>query len=293
MPQTMPKLREILATGDFVVAPGVFEMFSARIADRMGFKALYMTGYGVSASHLGLADAGLVTYRDMVERARTIAQGTTTPLIADADTGFGGLLNVRETVRGYEAAGVQAIQIEDQEMPKKCGHTPNRRVVPLADAVKRIEVAVESRSSSDCLIVARTDARTALGLDEAIRRARAFAKAGADILFVEAPESEDEFKQIGDALAGEAKLLANMVPTGSSPMLPAKTLERCGFSIAIYPAAGMTAACAALQSAYAWLLEHGSLEGSPVPAFDMQQLHALVGFADVWEFEQRHVERQD
>jgi len=293
MPPSAPTLREILAAGDFIVAPGVFEMFSARIADRMRFKALYMTGYGISASHLGLADAGLATYRDMVERARTIAQGTSTPLIADADTGFGGLINVRETVRGYEAAGVQAIQIEDQEMPKKCGHTPNRRVVPLEDAVKRIEVAVEARKSSDCLIVARTDARTALGLDEAIGRARAFAKAGADILFVEAPESEEEFKRIGDALAGEAKLLANMVPTGSSPMLPAETLKRCGFSIAIYPAAGMTAACAALEAAYAWLLEHGSLEGSPVPAFDMQRLHALVGFADVWEFERRHVERQD
>ncbi len=289
----MKTLRSMLAAGEFVVAPGVFEMFSARIADRLGFKALYMTGYGISASHLGVADAGLVTYRDMVERARTIAQGTATPLIADADTGFGGLLNVRETVRGYEAAGVQAIQIEDQEIPKKCGHTPNRRVVPIAEAVKRVEVAVGARKSSDFLIVARTDARTGLGLDEAIRRARAFAKAGADLLFVEAPESEAEFARIGAELAGEAKLLANMVPTGKSPMLPAATLERCGFSVAIYPSAGMTAACAALQSAYAHLLQHGSLEGSRVPAFDMQQLHELVGFADIWEFERRHVEPRD
>jgi len=290
---TGPTLRSVLAAGDFVVAPGVFEMFSAKIADRLGFKALYMTGYGISASHLGLADAGLVTYRDMVERARTIAGGTATPLIADADTGFGGLLNVRETVRGYEAAGVQAIQIEDQEMPKKCGHTPNRRVVPLAEAVKRVEVAVASRRSDDFLIVARTDARTGLGLDEAIRRARAFARAGADILFVEAPESEAEFERVGAELAGEAKLLANMVPTGRSPMLGAKKLRTFGFSIAIYPSAGMGAACAALESAYAYLLKHGSLEGCPVPAFDMKALHELVGFADVWEFERRHVEPQD
>ena len=164
------RLDRDLAAGEFIVAPGVFEMFSAKIADRMPFKALYMTGYGISASHLGVADAGLVTFRDMVERARTIASGTTKPLIADADTGFGGLLNIRETVRGYEGAGVQAIQIEDQEMPKKCGHTPNRRVVPLADAAKRIEVAVEARRSRDFLIIARTDARTGLGMDEAIRR---------------------------------------------------------------------------------------------------------------------------
>jgi len=283
-------LKSLLAAGEFILAPGVFEMFSAKIADRMGFKALYMTGYGVSASHLGLADAGLVTYRDMVERARTIAQGTTTPVIADADTGFGGLLNVRETVRGYEAAGVQAIQIEDQEMPKKCGHTPNRRVVPLADAVKRVEVAVESRASGDFLVVARTDARTGLGLDEAIRRARAFAKAGADVLFVEAPESEDEFARVGAELAGEAKLLANMVPTGRSPMLGAEKLKRFGFSIAIYPSAGMGAACAALEAAYAHLRQRGSLDGCAVAAFDMKALHELVGFPDVWEFERRHAE---
>jgi len=283
-------LRSLLAAGEFIVAPGVFEMLSAKIADRLGFKALYMTGYGISGSHLGLADAGLVTYRDMVERARTIAQGTRTPLIADADTGFGGLLNVRETVRGYEAAGVQAIQIEDQEVPKKCGHTPDRRVVPLADAVKRIEVAVEARRGDDFLIVARTDARTGLGLDEAIRRARAFVKAGADILFVESPESEAEFARVGAELAGEAKLLANMVPTGRSPMLPAEKLKALGYSIAIYPSAGMGAACAALESAFAYLKSHGSLHGSPVPAFDMQRMHELVGFDDVWAFERRHVE---
>ena len=286
----MASLKATLEAGEFVVAPGVYEMFSAKIADRLGFKALYMTGYGVSASHLGLADAGLVTYRDMVERARTIASGTRTPLIADADTGFGGLLNIRETVRGYEAAGVQAIQIEDQEMPKKCGHTPNRRVVPLADAVKRIEVAVESRRSDGLLIVARTDARTGLGLDEALKRAKAFAQAGADILFVEAPESEDEFRRVGGELAGRAKLLANMVPTGKSPDVGAAKLKQFGFSLAIYPSAGMGAACFAIEKAFSYLKEKQTLEDSPVPAFTMQQMHELVGFPDVWDFEKRHVE---
>lgn len=282
------RLKDLLARGDFILAPGVFEMFSARIADRMGFKALYMTGYGISASHLGQPDAGLVTYTDMVGRARVIAEGTQTPLIADADTGFGGLINVRQTVRGYEAAGVQAIQIEDQEMPKKCGHTPNRRVVPLADAVRRVEVAVNSRRHDDTLIIARTDARTGLGLDEAIRRGKAFAAAGADIVFVEAPESADEFRRVGDAI--DAWLLANMVPTGKSPEIPQKDLQAWGFDIAIYPSAGMGVVCAALQQNYAWLQQHGSTIGSPVPAFDMRQLHELVGFADVWEFEKRYVE---
>lgn len=286
------RLRSLLRAGELVIAPGVFEMLSARIADRLGFKALYMTGYGISASHLGVADAGLVTFRDMVERARTIAAGVSKPLIADADTGFGGLINVRQTVRGYEDAGVEAIQIEDQEMPKKCGHTPNRRVVPLADALRRIEVAIDARRSDDLLIVARTDARTGLGVEEAIRRGREFIRAGADIIFVEAPESEEEFRRIGGALGAEAWLLANMVPTGKSPVLPAETLKAFGFSIAIYPSAGMGPACAALDASYRYLAEHGSTIGSPVPAYDMKALHELVGFPEVWEFEKRFPEAE-
>jgi 2-methylisocitrate lyase-like PEP mutase family enzyme len=283
-------LRSMLAAGEFIVAPGVFEMLSAMIADRLGFKALYMTGYGVFASHLGLADAGLVTYRDMVERARTIASGTSTPLIADADTGFGGLINVRQTVRGYEDAGVQAIQIEDQEMPKKCGHTPNRRVVPLEDMLRRIEVALDARRSKDFLLIARTDARTGLGLNEAIRRGKAFAAAGADIVFVESPESEEEFRRVGGELADKAHLLANMVPSGRSPVVAADKLTQFGFSIAIYPSAGMAPACAAMDASYRYLAEHGSTEGSTVPAYDMRRMHDLVGFEEVWAFEKRFVE---
>ena len=286
----MGTLRTLLTAREFIVAPGVYEMMSARLADRMDFKALYMTGYGVSLSHLGLADAGLVTYRDMVERARTIAGGISKPLIADADTGFGGLINIRETVRGYEAAGVQAMQMEDQEMPKKCGHTPNRRVVPLKDMLKRIEVALDARTSNDFLIIARTDARTAHGLDEAIARGKAFAKAGADIVFVESPESDEEFRKVGAELGDKAWLLANMVPTGRSPVLSREKLIEYGFSIAIYPSAGMAAACAALEGAYAHLLTHGSTEGSPIPAWDMTRMHELAGFSDVWAFEKKYSE---
>jgi 2-methylisocitrate lyase-like PEP mutase family enzyme len=282
------RLKDLLVGGEFILAPGVFEMFSAHIADRMGFKALYMTGYGVSGSYLGQPDAGLVTYTDMVGRARAIAGGTTTPLIADADTGFGGLINIRQTVRGYEEAGVQAIQIEDQEMPKKCGHTPNRRVVPLPDMLRRIEVAVDSRRHDDTLIIARTDSRTALGFDEAIKRGEAFAKAGADIVFIEALESADEFRRVSDTV--DAWLLANMVPTGSSPEIPQADLQSWGFNIAIYPSAGMGVVCAALENNFAWLKEHGSTIGSPVPAYTMKQLHELVGFEDVWAFEKKYIE---
>jgi len=291
MPSPRGTLKQKLQKGDFIVAPGIYEMISAKVADQMGFHALYMTGYGVSASHLGLPDAGLSGYTDMQGRARTIANGISSPLMADADTGFGGLINIRHTVRGYEEAGVQAIQLEDQESPKKCGHTPNRRVVSQADAVKRIDVAVAARRSSDTLIIARTDARTGLGLSEAIERGKLFAKAGADIIFVESPESIDEFKRIGQELQGcGAWLIANMVPTGRSPELPAKQLKELGFAMAIWPGAVMAVAAAATKNALRYLADHGTTAGSPVPMIDMKELHELVGFPDVWEFEKKYVE---
>jgi 2-methylisocitrate lyase-like PEP mutase family enzyme len=282
------RLIDVLKRDEFVVAPGVFEMLSARIADRMGFHALYMTGYGISASYLGLPDAGIATYTDMVSRARTIAEGIVTPLIADADTGFGGLINVRHTVRGYEAAGVQAIQIEDQEMPKKCGHTPGRRVVAMDDMLRKIEVALDARTRQDTLIIARTDARSGLGLDEAIRRGKAYAKAGADIIFVEAPESEEEFQRVGGEI--DAWLLANMVPTGKSPEISVERLQAMGFSLAIYPTAGMTAACSALKVAYDHIRAHGTTQGAAISSITMNELHDLVGFPEIWEFERRFVE---
>lgn len=286
---TTTRLKSLLQAGEFILAPGVFEMFSARIADRMGFKALYMTGYGISASHLGLADAGLTTYSDMVGRARVIAQGTRTALIADADTGYGGLLNVRHTVRGYEEAGVQGIQLEDQEMPKKCGHTPGKRVIPLADMLRKIDVAVHSRRSDSTLIIARTDCRAAEGLDQAIKRGRAFAQAGADVVFIEAPESEDEFRRIGQEI--DARLFANMVPAGGkSPMLSAEALKRHGFDIAIYPAALMAAACASMKAVCTYLREHGSLIGARIPMFDIHETHRLAGFPEIWAFEKKYAE---
>ena len=280
------KLKQILDSGEFVAAPGVYDMFSARIADRFDFKALYMTGYGVSASYNGVPDAGISTYTDFVRCASQIASGTSKPLIADADTGFGGLINVRYTVRGYEAAGVQAIQIEDQEMPKKCGHTKGRRVVATDDMVKKIEVAIEARRSDDTLIIARTDARTSLGLDEAIARGKAYARAGADIIFVESPESADEFRRIADEV--DAFLLANIVPTGFSPEVAGRKLKEWGFNIAIYPALGMGVATAALKAGYGFLEKNGSTLKLDVPFLTMGELHELVGFEEIWEFEKRH-----
>lgn len=280
-----PALRSAIEAGDYVVAPGVYDLISALIADRMGFKALYVTGFGTVASHLGLPDAGLATYRDMLERIAQIVKRTRTPIIADADTGYGGLLNVRHTVRGYEEAGVSAIQIEDQEFPKKCGHTPGRRVIPLEDMVAKVRVACDSRKSRDFLIIARTDARTALGLEEALRRADAYAAAGADILFVEAPESEAEMAEIGRRIS--KPLLANIVDGGRTPRLPASRLKELGFALSIMPTAGFLAASAALQRAYGEVLETGNT-AERTELFEFAEFCRLVGFEDVWEFEKRY-----
>ncbi len=271
-----------------ISAPGVFDMISARIADEMGFDALYMTGYGVVASYLGLPDAGLASYTDMAERVHRISSGTATPLIADGDTGYGGLLNVDFTVRGYEAAGAQAIQIEDQEYPKKCGHTPGRRVVPIADAARRIKVAVEARSSKDFLVIARTDARTSLGLDEALRRGEAFLKAGADVLFIESPESEEEMAKIGRTF--DVPLVANMVEGGRTPILDRAELERLGFKLAIFPGSGFLAMGAALRSVYGEIRSKGSSKSWTGEMYSFDDFSRLMGFERVWAFEREHPE---
>ncbi|HEX7073076.1 MAG TPA: isocitrate lyase/PEP mutase family protein [Hyphomicrobiaceae bacterium] len=271
-----------------ISAPGVFDMISAKIADGMGFDALYMTGFGTVASYLGLPDAGLATYTDMVSRVRQIAGGTRTPLMADGDTGYGGLLNVDFTVRGYEAAGAAAIQIEDQEYPKKCGHTPGRRVIPIEDAARKIKVAAEARSSKDFLIIARTDARTTLGLDEALRRGEAFAKAGADILFIESPESMEEMRRIGETF--DIPLVANMVEGGRTPIMSRAELEECGFKLAIFPASGFLAMGAALQSVYKEIREKGSSKDWNGALYPFGDFTKLMGFERVWEFERRNAE---
>jgi 2-methylisocitrate lyase-like PEP mutase family enzyme len=271
---------------ELVAAPGVYDLISAKLADRLGFEALYMTGYGVVASHLGLPDAGLATYSDMVGRVGQIAAMTQTPLIADGDTGYGGLLNVQHTVRGYEAAGAVAIQLEDQEFPKKCGHMLGRRVVPAADMVAKVRVAVESRSAPDFLVIARTDARTMLGLDEALRRAEAYLRAGADLLFVESPESVEEMARIGRTF--DVPLVANMVEGGRTPLLDAAALQALGYRLAIFPALGFLAAGAALEKAYVGLKARGSSVGLDVPLYPFKDFSALMGFDWVAEFDRKH-----
>ncbi len=264
--------------GEFVSAPGVFDPLSARIAETSGAKVLYMTGYGVSASLLGKPDAGLVSYREMVDRVRSICDVTRAPLIADGDTGFGGLANVRQAVQGYESAGASVIQLEDQEYPKRCGHTRNRKVIPVEDMVRKVKVAVASRNSRDFMIMARTDARTEHGLDEALRRAEAYMNAGADILFIESPESTEEMQRITECFP-EVPKLANMVGGGKTPLLADDELKRLGYQIVIHPVYLLGAAVAAMQSATRVLIKDGT-EGQA--SADLNQLNDLVDFPAVW-----------
>ena len=281
-------LKDLVKRNQLLSVPGIFDLISAKIADGMGFPVLYMTGYGTVASHLGLPDAGLATYTDMVGRIERICASTQALLIADGDTGYGGLLNVRHTVRGYEAAGAAAIQLEDQEFPKKCGHLPGRRVVAIEAMVRKIEVAVEARSNPDFLIIARTDARTTLGLDEALRRGKAYVAAGADILFIESPESEAEMSEICRSF--DVPLLSNMVEGGRTPVLSADRLTKLGYSIALFPATGFLTAAAALRAAYQTLRDHGSSVALNVPMYDFKEFSLLMGFQDVMDFERMHPE---
>jgi 2-methylisocitrate lyase-like PEP mutase family enzyme len=225
----------------------------------------------------------------MVGRVGTMARGCATPVIADADTGYGGLLNVRHTVLGYEAAGVSGIQLEDQEMPKKCGHTPGRRVIPAEEMVLKIKVAVEARRDPNMLIVARTDARTTLGLDEAIRRGRMFAAAGADVIFIESPETEAEMAAIGKAI--DKPLLANMVEGGRTPILPAKRLAELGYAMAIYPGAGFLAAAQALDRVYAHLKAEGDSLGIG-ESYGFKRMTELMGFPEVWAFDAKWAQEE-
>ena len=280
-------IRGLMSPGKCLALPGVFDGISARVADSLGFQALYMTGYGSVASALGAADAGTASYTEMLERVRCIAGAVSVPFLADGDTGYGGLLNVDRTVRGYAAAGAGGIQLEDQEFPKKCGHTAFRRVIPMEDAVEKIRVAAEARPSRDFLIVARTDARYAHGMDEALRRGDAFLEAGADMLFVESPESLEELRRVGETFKG-ALLLANMVEGGRTPYLDTEELAGLGFSVALFPATGFLAAAQALKSAYSHIKQAGIGTGGPAALLPFSEMNTLMGFGAVHEFERRH-----
>lgn len=283
------RLRELLGKRELVVAPGVFDGISAQLTKRTGHVAAYMTGAGVAASGFGLPDIGLVTATEMAGRAAMIADALgDIPLIADADTGYGALRNVVRTVRSYDAAGVAAIQLEDQAFPKRCGHLPDKQVVDAALFEQTLAAALDARSDDDLLVVARTDARAPLGLDEAIERANRYARAGADVIFVEAPQDTGEIERIATEV--DAPLLINLVLGGMTPLQSAARLQELGYAIAIHPGnLLMQATFGMLQS----LCElNGSelaahLPSSPAGFFD------LVGMAEWLALDDRYAHRDN
>jgi 2-methylisocitrate lyase-like PEP mutase family enzyme len=279
-----PIVRDKLARQEFFVAPGMQDMISAVIANRVGFDIVYGTGYWLTASALGLPDAGIATYTQMLDRMATLVKTSTAAVIADADTGYGGLLNVHHTVKGYEAAGVTAIQLEDQEFPKKCGHTPFKRLIPLEDMVEKIKVAADARADKEnFLIIARTDARQSEGLGGTLKRLEAYAEAGADILFPEALTSQDEMRAACAALGKPC--MANMADGGLTPILPAQALEDLGYAFAIYPSMTSLVAAAAIERGLIALKETGGYADTRL--FDFKTFCGLIGFEAVWDFERR------
>ncbi|MET0748688.1 MAG: isocitrate lyase/PEP mutase family protein, partial [Rhizobium sp.] len=243
-----PSLKSALQSGTFVVAPGIHDMIAAVVFNKMGFDFAYASGYWMTASAYGLPDAGIATYSQMVDRVRTLCNTVSAGVIADADTGYGGLLNVHHTVIGYEEAGVCAIQIEDQEFPKKCGHTPFKRIVPAIDMVEKIKVACAARKNPETMIIARTDARQSEGFEGAMKRIEAYGEAGADVLFVEALVSEDEMREACRRL--NKPTMANMADGGLTPIRSARELAEIGYNMAIYPATSGLAAAQAAEQAY-------------------------------------------
>ena len=279
-----PIFRQKLASGKFFVVPGIQDMIAAVIANKVGFELVYGTGYWLTASAWGLPDAGIATYSDMHNRMATLVKSSNAAVIADGDTGYGGLLNVHHTVRGYEEAGVTAIQIEDQEFPKKCGHTPGRRMIPMEDMVEKIRVAADARADKEnFLIIARTDARESEGMDATLRRLEAYAKAGADVLFPEALTSEDEMRRACAAL--DKPVMANMSNGGYSPVPNASVLAEIGYAYAIYPSLTSLAAAAAMEKALLDLKHQGI--GQPDGLFSFSEFCSLIGFEEVWAFEKK------
>jgi carboxyvinyl-carboxyphosphonate phosphorylmutase len=269
------------------MAPGAYDALSARLIEQAGFDAVYMTGFGTTASLIGRPDVGLLSGTEMVDNARRITSAVDVPVIADADTGYGNAINVVRTVQLYEQAGVAGIQLEDQVMPKKCGHMSGKALIGADEMVGKLQAAVAARTDPDLVIIARTDAVAVQGLDEAISRARAFAEAGADLLFVEAPTSEDDIARVAKELGGVAPLVFNWAEGGRTPPLSLERITELGFALVIYPIGALLAATASIRSLLATL----RAEGTPVSALDglpsFGEFTDLIGLPEVQSLEQR------
>ncbi len=269
------KLRQLLAGPDIIIMPCCYDALSAKLIQQSGFQLTFMSGFAVSAARLGLPDTGLISYAEMADQGRDICSAVTIPVIGDADTGYGNVVNIKRTVQGFAQTGFAGIMIEDQRSPKRCGHTRGKDVVERSEALQRIRAAVEARDETgDIIIMARTDARATHDLEEALERARQFSRLGADIVFVEAPQTEEEIRTICREIDG--CLLINMVEHGKTPVLPPAVLQEMGFKIAAYPLTLLSASIYAMQETLR-CLQNGE---TPEHILEFNQLQKVVGFPE-------------
>jgi 2-methylisocitrate lyase-like PEP mutase family enzyme len=278
-------LRDLLAQPSIDIMPGCHDALSAKLVADAGFKVTFMSGFAVAAARLGLPDTGLISFAEMLDSLRNCcAAAGKVPLIGDGDTGYGNALNVQRTVIEYARAGAAAVMIEDQVSPKKCGHTRGKQVISRAEARMKIRAAVDAKANADILIMARTDARAVHGFDEALARCQDFEAEGADIIFLEAPESEDEMRRFCGAMTKPC--MANMVPGGKTPVLPPDQLHKLGYKLALYPVMLLSSSIAAMQATLEGL-RPGS-KTPPPPTVSFSDLQGVVGFPDYWSRETRY-----
>jgi methylisocitrate lyase len=277
----------MLAGPEIVVLPGAYDALSARLAERAGFTAMFTTGFGFSASVLGQPDFGLLTMSETMERVRHVVDAVSVPVVADMDTGYGNPLNTRRTVRECVAAGAAGIILEDQEWPKKCGHFEGKKVIPAEDHAAKLRAAIDARGDDDLIIIARTDARAPLGLDEAIRRGRMYRDAGADVVFVEAPQSLDELRAVKAAIP-DAPLFANMVEGGKTPLLTYQELQELGYKMVVYPLSALFAATRAIAAVYEELHRTKTTAGVRDRLVGFHEFEQIVGVPELRALEERY-----
>jgi len=280
------RLHQLVERKQGLVVPGAYDCVSAKLVERAGFQAVYMTGYGTSASRLGLPDLGFAGLCEMADHARNMASAVGIPLIADADTGYGNVLNVRRTVRMYETAGVAALHLEDQMLPKRCGHLAGKQVVPLEEFAQKIRAAVEARTDPDLLIIARTDAIAVTGFDDALRRGDAAVQAGADILFVEAPTSEQQIETVAKTF--DTPLLFNYAPGGRSPLLPFKRLRELEYAVILLPVDTLFVAVKAIQGFLAGVKEKDDVLAFADRYVPFAEFNDLIGVTEQMALGERY-----
>ena len=282
------RLRQMLDEPEIIVLPGAYDALTARLAERAGFSAVFTTGFGFAASVLGVPDYGLLTMSETLDRVRHVVRTLNVPLVADMDTGYGNALNVVRTVRECVALGVGGIILEDQEWPKKCGHFEGKRVIPAEEQAAKLRAAADARDGDDLVIIGRTDARQPLGLEEAIRRGRMYRDAGADVVFVEAPRSVDELKQVAAAIP-DAPLFANMIEGGKTPLLSSAELRELGYKLVVYPLSALFSAAKAVEETYRALFEVQSTASRQNAMLSFEEFEEVIGVPAWRELESRYV----